>query len=269
MRAILDDPSAVGNATSRAPAFRTREPAAYLYDGSLWKAGFIGGDYRWLIEDGVGGHGSNGPGSRATLNSRADHAPVGSGRGQWSEVRSGSATTGDRHAHIPQTRANVPCPGTAASAVHAGRPCSAGLHPRRCRPRLSRCTDRHRPHDAQRRGGVPAGGPVRGSAGPGRNCVRAAVPGGAVRRDVAVAAAAPVPRSTARLARPRTAGRDHRLCEHLHHRGFEQSDILCGGADLGDRAGAAGGGTDPETAVGGASAGAAVADPERGRHPYS
>ena len=46
MRAILDDPSAVGNATSRAPAFRTREPAAYLYDGSLWKAGFIGGDYR-------------------------------------------------------------------------------------------------------------------------------------------------------------------------------------------------------------------------------
>ena len=55
MRAILAEAAAVGNATSRALAFRTRDPAAYLYEGSLWKAGFIGGDYRWLIDDGVGG----------------------------------------------------------------------------------------------------------------------------------------------------------------------------------------------------------------------
>lgn len=55
MRAILDEAAAVGNATARALAFRTRDPEAYLYPGRYWKAGFIGGDYRWLIDDGVGG----------------------------------------------------------------------------------------------------------------------------------------------------------------------------------------------------------------------
>lgn len=55
MKAILDDAAAVGNATARALAFRTRDPDAYLYQGRLWKAGFIGGDYRWLVEDGDGG----------------------------------------------------------------------------------------------------------------------------------------------------------------------------------------------------------------------
>ncbi len=55
MKAILDDAAAVGNATARALAFRTRDPEAYLYEGRLWKAGFIGGDYRWLVEDGDGG----------------------------------------------------------------------------------------------------------------------------------------------------------------------------------------------------------------------
>ena len=55
MTAILEDAAAVANATARALAFRTRDPEAYLYEGRLWKAGFIGGDYRWLIGDGVGG----------------------------------------------------------------------------------------------------------------------------------------------------------------------------------------------------------------------
>jgi hypothetical protein len=55
MTAILNDAAAVANATARALAFRTRDPEAYLYKDSLWKAGFIGGDYRWLIDDGVGG----------------------------------------------------------------------------------------------------------------------------------------------------------------------------------------------------------------------
>jgi len=55
MTAILTDAAAVGNATARALAFQTRDPGAQLYPGSAWKTGFIGGDYRWLIDDGVGG----------------------------------------------------------------------------------------------------------------------------------------------------------------------------------------------------------------------
>ena len=55
MRAILDEAAAVGNATASALAFRTRDPEAYLYPGRWWKAGFIGGDYRWLIDEGAGG----------------------------------------------------------------------------------------------------------------------------------------------------------------------------------------------------------------------
>ena len=55
MRDILEDAAAVGNATARALAYRTRDPEAYLYPERWWKAGFIGGDYRWLIDDGAGG----------------------------------------------------------------------------------------------------------------------------------------------------------------------------------------------------------------------
>lgn len=56
MRAILDDAAAVANATARAIYFQPRDPDAYIYDnGSAWKTGFIGGDYRWLIDDGQGG----------------------------------------------------------------------------------------------------------------------------------------------------------------------------------------------------------------------
>jgi hypothetical protein len=55
MKAILTDAVAVGNATARAIAFETRNMAAYYYKNSAWKMVFVGGDYRWLIEGGLGG----------------------------------------------------------------------------------------------------------------------------------------------------------------------------------------------------------------------
>ena len=55
MEAILQDAIKVGNATARAITFDTRDPEAYLYENSQWKTAFIGRDYRWLKDDGVGG----------------------------------------------------------------------------------------------------------------------------------------------------------------------------------------------------------------------
>jgi len=56
MQAILRDAAAVANATARTLFFQPRDPGAYVYDdGSHWKTAFIGGDYRWLIDDGEGG----------------------------------------------------------------------------------------------------------------------------------------------------------------------------------------------------------------------
>jgi len=55
MKAILTDAVAVGNATARALSFQTRDPEAYYYEKSRWKAAFVGGDYKWLINDGLGG----------------------------------------------------------------------------------------------------------------------------------------------------------------------------------------------------------------------
>jgi hypothetical protein len=55
MRTILVEAAAVGNATARAIAFRNRDPEAYLYPDRKWMTGFIGGDYRWLRDDGLGG----------------------------------------------------------------------------------------------------------------------------------------------------------------------------------------------------------------------
>ncbi len=53
---LLVQAVAVGNATARALSFQPRLEGAYFYDdGSYWQNGFIGGDYRWLIDDGVGG----------------------------------------------------------------------------------------------------------------------------------------------------------------------------------------------------------------------
>jgi hypothetical protein len=51
----LTEAVAVANATARAIAFRTPHEEAYLYENSAWKAGFIGGDYRWLKDGGEGG----------------------------------------------------------------------------------------------------------------------------------------------------------------------------------------------------------------------
>ena len=55
MRALLTDAVAVANGTARAISFQTRDPQAYKYPNSQWKTAFIGDDYRWLIDDGVGG----------------------------------------------------------------------------------------------------------------------------------------------------------------------------------------------------------------------
>jgi hypothetical protein len=55
MRKILTDAVAVGNATARAISFESREPETYFYEGKSWFTGFVGGDYRWLRDGGVGG----------------------------------------------------------------------------------------------------------------------------------------------------------------------------------------------------------------------
>jgi hypothetical protein len=52
MTAILTDAAAVGNATARAIVFATRDPESYLYEGSAWKTGFIGGSHEFK-RDGV------------------------------------------------------------------------------------------------------------------------------------------------------------------------------------------------------------------------
>lgn len=44
----LVDAAAVGNATARNLYFHSKNPAAYLYEGSYWKTAFVGGDYQWL-----------------------------------------------------------------------------------------------------------------------------------------------------------------------------------------------------------------------------
>ena len=52
MKALLTDAAAVGNATARAIVYKTRDPAAYLFENSAWKTGFIGGSHEFEI-DGV------------------------------------------------------------------------------------------------------------------------------------------------------------------------------------------------------------------------
>ena len=59
MKAILADAVAVGNATARAIMFEPREEGVYLYENSQWFTPFVGGDYRWLIDDGMGGRNLN------------------------------------------------------------------------------------------------------------------------------------------------------------------------------------------------------------------
>ncbi|MCP4687100.1 MAG: DUF1254 domain-containing protein [Desulfobacterales bacterium] len=55
MKKILIDAIAVGNATARSIWLRPRDNSAYFYKNSTWYTGFLGGDYRWLIDKGEGG----------------------------------------------------------------------------------------------------------------------------------------------------------------------------------------------------------------------
>jgi hypothetical protein len=55
LQAILTESIAVANATARAIAFQTREAATYYYKNSAWKTAFVGDDYQWLMDGGVGG----------------------------------------------------------------------------------------------------------------------------------------------------------------------------------------------------------------------
>jgi hypothetical protein len=55
MKKILTEAVAVGNATARAISFRGRDPRVALYPNSQWKTLFVGGDYRWLDDGGMGG----------------------------------------------------------------------------------------------------------------------------------------------------------------------------------------------------------------------
>lgn len=55
MRRILVEAAAVGNATARAIFFHSREPDTYVYPDRQWTTPFIGGDYRWLRDEGRGG----------------------------------------------------------------------------------------------------------------------------------------------------------------------------------------------------------------------
>jgi hypothetical protein len=55
MQAILKDAVAVGNATARSIAFRPRDEGAYYFSDKQWFTAFIGNDYQWLKDSGLGG----------------------------------------------------------------------------------------------------------------------------------------------------------------------------------------------------------------------
>jgi len=55
MKKILTDAVAVGNATARALLWHERDESAFLYKNSYWKEGFIGGSYKYLKDEGMGG----------------------------------------------------------------------------------------------------------------------------------------------------------------------------------------------------------------------
>jgi hypothetical protein len=54
LREILTDAAAVGNAAARSIFFQMTDPENFLYEGSYWKRGFLGGNYQFLM-DGEGG----------------------------------------------------------------------------------------------------------------------------------------------------------------------------------------------------------------------
>lgn len=55
MKKILTKAAEVGNATARAMLWYERDQEAFLYEGSNWKRGFVGGSYEFLKDGGLGG----------------------------------------------------------------------------------------------------------------------------------------------------------------------------------------------------------------------
>ncbi|CAK9082484.1 Uncharacterized protein SCF082_LOCUS39198 [Durusdinium trenchii] len=56
MKALLEEGVALGNATARALCFAPRDKSAKFYgEGSEWQTPWVGGDYQWLVDQGVGG----------------------------------------------------------------------------------------------------------------------------------------------------------------------------------------------------------------------
>ncbi|QEG43633.1 DUF1254 domain-containing protein [Roseimaritima ulvae] len=52
---ILTEAVAIGNATARSIVFKPRLEGVKYYEDSGWMTGFVGGDYRWLKDEGRGG----------------------------------------------------------------------------------------------------------------------------------------------------------------------------------------------------------------------
>lgn len=55
LKSILQDAVAVGNATARAISLRPRTENTYLFEGKQWYTGFVGKDYQWFKDKGMGG----------------------------------------------------------------------------------------------------------------------------------------------------------------------------------------------------------------------
>jgi hypothetical protein len=55
MKGILTKAAEVANATARTMLWYERDPSAFLYEGSYWKRGFVGGSYEFLKDEGMGG----------------------------------------------------------------------------------------------------------------------------------------------------------------------------------------------------------------------
>lgn len=55
MKQILTRAAEVANATARAMFWHERDKSTFLYKGSYWKSGFVGGSYKFLKDKGLGG----------------------------------------------------------------------------------------------------------------------------------------------------------------------------------------------------------------------
>jgi len=55
MKKILTEAVAVANATARSIFWYERDQSEFLYEGSYWKRGFVGGNYQFFKDEGMGG----------------------------------------------------------------------------------------------------------------------------------------------------------------------------------------------------------------------